>query len=122
MLWYTVLSRPDNPRLRKYTPHYDTLDPAGRGLAALGLHPRLAHMVLAGEAAGAAETACLLAALLSERDVLAGRAPSADVALRLQALADPALGALAVVGYSSETAPYFRFLTLAGRTRWRIRL
>lgn len=55
----------------------------GRALAALPLHPRLAHMlVIAGP--GAAQ----LAALLGERDPLSG-APS-DLALRLAAIADPA--------------------------------
>ena len=52
-------------------------------------------MVLAGQAAGAAGTACLLAAMLSERDVLAGRPGSADVALRLDALLDRGSGASA---------------------------
>ena len=55
----------------------------GRALAALPLHPRLAHMlVLAGPAAAP------LAALLAERDPLGG-AP-AELALRLAALRDPA--------------------------------
>lgn len=54
----------------------------GRAMAALPLHPRLAHMLLtAGK--GAAD----LAALLAERDPVRG-AP-ADLALRLQAVADP---------------------------------
>ena len=54
----------------------------GRALAALPLHPRLAHMlVMAGPAAAP------LAALIAERDPLRG-AP-ADVGLRLQALRDP---------------------------------
>ncbi len=54
----------------------------GRQMAALPLHPRLAHMLLrAGKAAAP------LAALLSDRDVLSG-AP-ADLALRLSALRDP---------------------------------
>ena len=53
----------------------------GRALAALPLHPRLAHMLaLAG--AGAAP----LAALMAERDPLKGAPP--DLALRLQALGD----------------------------------
>lgn len=55
----------------------------GRALAALPLHPRLAHMlVLAGPEAAS------LAALLEERDPLRG-AP-ADLSLRLSALANPA--------------------------------
>jgi len=54
----------------------------GRALAALPLHPRLAHMlVVAGPAAAT------LAALLAERDPLRG-AP-ADLTLRLDAVRDP---------------------------------
>ena len=53
----------------------------GRALAALPLHPRLAHM-LAIAGAGAAP----LAALMAERDPLKGAPP--DLALRLQALGD----------------------------------
>jgi ATP-dependent helicase HrpB len=43
---------------------------AGRRMAALGLHPRLAHMVLESVPAGMSTTACHLAALLGERDPL----------------------------------------------------
>ena len=55
----------------------------GRALAALPLHPRLAHMLVIG-GRGAAD----LAALMAERDPLRG-APS-DLLLRLEALRDPA--------------------------------
>ncbi|APX23721.1 MAG: ATP-dependent helicase HrpB [Rhodobacteraceae bacterium] len=56
--------------------------PHGKMLAKLPLHPRLAHMLsLAGPQAAP------LAALLSDRDPLTG-APS-DIALRLEAIADP---------------------------------
>jgi ATP-dependent helicase HrpB len=41
----------------------------GRRMLALPLHPRLARLVLAAEAAGVADEGCLLAALLSERDL-----------------------------------------------------
>lgn len=54
----------------------------GRALAALPLHPRLAHML-----AVAGAEAAPLAALLADRDPLKGAPP--DLALRLQALADP---------------------------------
>jgi ATP-dependent helicase HrpB len=54
----------------------------GRALAALPLHPRLGHML-----ATAGRPAATLAALLADRDPLRG-AP-ADLALRLEALADP---------------------------------
>ena len=54
----------------------------GRALAALPLHPRLAHMLALSGARGA-----VLAALLAERDPLRGAPP--DLALRLSAIADP---------------------------------
>ena len=67
------------------------LDPAGaitaRGarMARLPLHPRLAHMLLEGARLGAGALAADIAALLGDRDLLPG-APSADLALRLEAL------------------------------------
>jgi ATP-dependent helicase HrpB len=71
------------------------LDAAGRmtahghAMAALPLHPRLAHMTLRARALGLAALACDLAALLAERDVLRGDGPvqpDADVRLRLELL------------------------------------
>lgn len=53
----------------------------GRAMARLPMAPRLAHMVLQAREQGVAEQACLLAALLGERD-LAGMA-GADIGLRL---------------------------------------
>ncbi len=44
----------------------------GRRMAQLPMHPRLAHMILRAAAEGAAETACLIAATLSERLVPGG--------------------------------------------------
>ncbi|QAY65695.1 ATP-dependent helicase HrpB [Paenibacillus protaetiae] len=61
------------------------LTPHGRRMASLGVHPRLAHMLLAAELLGAADEASELAALLSDRDPLVGER-SADIELRLQAL------------------------------------
>jgi ATP-dependent helicase HrpB len=61
----------------------------GRRMAALPLHPRLAHMVCRADDEGAAATACDLAALLSERDILQDRGDS-DIASRLARLADAA--------------------------------
>ncbi len=59
------------------------ITPHGRRLAALPLHPRLAHMLaLAGPAAAP------LAALMAARDPLRGAPP--DMLLRLQALDNPA--------------------------------
>ena len=65
----------------------------GRDLSDLPLHPRLGAVVLAGRTRGpdALATAVALAALLEDRDVLRGRPAErpADVALRLELLADP---------------------------------
>jgi ATP-dependent helicase HrpB len=58
---------------------------AGKAMARLPLHPRLAHMVVRGKELGAGALAADLAALLSERDIL-DRGESADIALRLEAL------------------------------------
>jgi ATP-dependent helicase HrpB len=73
------------------------LDPSGRptelgrAMADLPLHPRLARMVSAAANTGAGWTACLLAALLEDRDVLRGRPDElpADVAGRVALIADP---------------------------------
>jgi ATP-dependent helicase HrpB len=54
----------------------------GRALAALPLHPRLAHML-----ALSGPEAATLAALMAERDPIRGAPP--DLALRLPAIADP---------------------------------
>jgi ATP-dependent helicase HrpB len=57
----------------------------GRAMAALGVHPRLAHMLLRGQELGHGALAADLAALLAERDVLARSGPrDADLRTRLQ--------------------------------------
>ncbi|MDE2333113.1 MAG: ATP-dependent helicase HrpB [Rhodospirillales bacterium] len=66
----------------------------GRRMAALGAHPRLAAMMLAARSPAEAALAADLAALMEERDPLR-EAASADIALRLDALAhDRRLGTL----------------------------
>ena len=64
------------------------ITPEGRRMARLGTHPRLAHMLLAGERLGETTLACELAAILSERDLLRGpgAASDADIALRVDLL------------------------------------
>jgi ATP-dependent helicase HrpB len=59
----------------------------GRRMAEPGLHPRLAHMLVES---GHRPVACLLAALLEERDIFRRRDEQgdADIRLRLDALAD----------------------------------
>jgi ATP-dependent helicase HrpB len=61
---------------------------AGRRMATLGTHPRLAAMMLAAQTPGEAALAADLAALLEERDPLRSPDAPADIGLRLAALAD----------------------------------
>jgi len=61
------------------------ITPHGRMLEKLGMHPRLAHMLVKSRGLGAARLACDLAAILSERDILRAAAPGArDADLRLR--------------------------------------
>jgi ATP-dependent helicase HrpB len=54
----------------------------GRAMAALGVSPRLAHLVLVGAQRGVATLACEVAALLAERDILRREAAELDADLR----------------------------------------
>ncbi len=87
---------------------------AGRRMAMLGAHPRLAAMMLAAETAGEAACAADLAALLEERDPLRSPDAPADVALRLAAIADgdPA----------ADRGALSRIRRVAGQYRRRLRL
>jgi ATP-dependent helicase HrpB len=62
----------------------------GRAMAEVGAHPRLAHLLLRGQAMGALPLAARLAAVLEERDCLhrPGGPPDADIRLRLELLAE----------------------------------
>ncbi|HET6679940.1 MAG TPA: ATP-dependent helicase HrpB [Gemmatimonadaceae bacterium] len=69
----------------------------GKRMATLGVHPRLARMLLraAGAGASAVSMACDLAALLGDRDPLRtppGTIADVDVQLRIDALHDPHAG------------------------------
>lgn len=57
----------------------------GRELATLGMHPRLGHMLIKSKDIGAANLACDLAAVLSERDIVRSQAGARDVDIRLRA-------------------------------------
>jgi ATP-dependent helicase HrpB len=80
---------------RELLQHLGALDPRGvitahgKAMAELGLHPRLAHMLLQAKDLKLGGLACQLAALLSERDII--KFPKgegfADVRLRLETLA-----------------------------------
>ena len=66
------------------------LTAAGRSMSGLGVHPRLAHMILRGARLGHLTLAVRIAALLSERDILRGVAHERDpdLRVRLDALSD----------------------------------
>lgn len=66
----------------------------GRDINALGIHPRLGHMILKGAAAGAGRLAADMAALISGRDILQGTnlAHDVDIRVRLEALRKPGMG------------------------------
>jgi ATP-dependent helicase HrpB len=61
----------------------------GEAMLRLGTHPRLAHMMLRAKERGLGGTACLVAALLSEKDPFSGDARrSADLHRRVEAVQD----------------------------------
>lgn len=78
----------------------------GRCLAALGLNPRLSHMLVTAAEAGLGGLACDLAAVLNERDILPVSRQTADVDLRLR------------LELLSENNPLSRRLAAAAR-QWR---
>ncbi|MBI3512578.1 MAG: ATP-dependent helicase HrpB [Proteobacteria bacterium] len=61
----------------------------GRAMARFGVHPRLAHMMLAGHALGHGRLAAAIAAILAERDLVKARpgARDADLRVRVELLA-----------------------------------
>lgn len=59
----------------------DALTRHGQAMAELPAHPRIAHLLLRGQALGLAQMACDVAALLGERDILRGA--GADLHSRL---------------------------------------
>jgi ATP-dependent helicase HrpB len=64
----------------------------GKAMAALPLHPRLAHLVHRGHALGYGVLACDMAAVLADRDILIG-ARDPDLRLRLEVLSGRERGA-----------------------------
>lgn len=82
--------------------------PHGRRMAELGLHPRLAHMILQAMPLDLGVLACELAAVLSERDIL--RQADADLRLRVEALRGAGPGS----GYDVDAAACRRIRTEAG--------
>lgn len=60
----------------------------GAAMAALPMHPRLAHMLLRGHSLGLGKQACQLAAIVGERDILR-KVQDADIARRMAVFASP---------------------------------
>ncbi len=58
----------------------------GRQMMELGTEPRLAHLILAGAEVDLAATACDIAAVLSDRDLLRGRDRPVDLRTRVDAM------------------------------------
>ena len=65
----------------------------GRDMASLGVHPRLAHMLLRARALGLGRLGCELAGLVTERDPVRAdaSAPDPDIRTRIEALRGHAL-------------------------------
>ena len=76
-------------RLLQAADSQDRITAHGREMAQLPMHPRLGHMVIEGAKGGWADTACQVAALLMDRDIVLrdGRDPVlADLTLRVSAI------------------------------------
>ncbi len=96
----------------------------GRALAAMPLHPRLAHILLRGAALGVLHLACEVAALLSERDLLRGADARlhSDLLLRLELLRHgrPALAGLPHADLVVDEAARRRILRVVQDLRRRV--
>jgi ATP-dependent helicase HrpB len=94
----------------------------GRQLLDTGAHPRLAHMMIRGAEAGHGFDACLLAALLTERDILTATGErTADVAPRLALLRTFRQDASAACAYGANRQQCRLVLRSAGEFHRRIR-
>ena len=95
----------------------------GRAMAALGTHPRLAHMLVRAREDGPASAAraAVLVALLEERDVLRGEGgpPPADVQLRLDAV-DRDVDTMMLAGATIDRGVLARVRSVAAEWRRRI--
>jgi len=97
------------------------ITPHGRAVIGAGLHPRLAHMIVRGAELGDAATACDLAALLDDRDVVRRSEvpPPSDVRLRLELLRARRRGERSSAGLPVDEGTLRRVLREADRLRLR---
>ena len=93
--WLDIPPAPAFALARTLLTELGALDAAGRltthgaAMSALGVHPRMAHLLLAAKARGSLALACDLVAVLEERDPLRAsdaRRPDPDLALRIEAV------------------------------------
>jgi ATP-dependent helicase HrpB len=68
--------------------NHGRISETGREVAALPLHPRLGFMIVSSRKHNLCWTACLLAAILSERDICREKTDSADIHERLKMMKD----------------------------------
>ncbi len=93
----------------------------GREMAELGMHPRLAHMVLTARRVGLGGLACELAALLGERDLLRGASgpPDPDLRLRVELLRARAMPDAGALGPGHQVDREMRRRVRAQAERWK---
>ena len=88
--WLDVPPAPGLAQARELLRQLDAIDAAdritvhGRAMAGFGLHPRLAHMLLRAHELERGASACVVAALLEERDVLRRGSVHREADLRLR--------------------------------------
>ena len=93
MRWLDSPPAANVAQARQLLQQVEAVDAAGRitahgqQMASLGMHPRLAHMVIKANSLGLGALACDIAALLSERDVLQRYVVDTDLHSRLLVLA-----------------------------------
>lgn len=89
---YTFLTEPDKQSFKNSIQLLEQLNilsekqltPHGKVISALGLHPRLSHMILKSKDLNMAYDGCLLAAILSEGDPLFFHEQNSDLSIRMQ--------------------------------------
>ncbi|WP_426115753.1 ATP-dependent helicase HrpB [Pseudomonas sp. DSP3-2-2] len=86
---------------RKLTPH-------GQAMAELPAHPRIAHLLLRGQALGLGALACDVAALLGERDILRGAGADLHSRLHLLSGSERARGTQGGVQRARQLARQYR--------------
>ncbi|OCR24623.1 ATP-dependent helicase [Pseudomonas syringae] len=86
---------------RKLTPH-------GKAMAELPAHPRIAHLLLRGQALGLGALACDVASLLGERDILRGAGADLHSRLHLLSGSERARGSQGGVQRAKQLARQYR--------------